>query len=288
MTQLAKKESSIVDGVLTKVEQFKDAGQLHLPKDYSAANALKSAYLILKDTKDKNDRSVLEVCSRESIANALLNMVTQGLNPMKHQVAFIAYGSKLIAQRQYQGTIALAKRFGNIKDITAQVIYEGDKFVYDIDKDSGRYKLINHVQEFKNIDNNKIIGAYALVTFNDDRENHLEIMSMFQIQQAWNMGNQKGNSKAHSMFKDQMAKKTVITRACKLFIEGSDDSSIMPEHELPELDEKKAISNANTESLSFDEAEECDTKQLPEQHQPEQQPEAVETKKPEVKREAGF
>ena len=92
-------QKDVVDTVLSKIKDFEEAGELKLPANYSAANALKSAWLILQETKDRNDKPALVVCTKESVANALLDMVVQGLSPMKKQCYFIVYGSKLTLQR---------------------------------------------------------------------------------------------------------------------------------------------------------------------------------------------
>lgn len=82
-------QKDVVDTVLSKIKDFEEAGELKLPANYSAANALKSAWLILQETKDRNDKPALVVCTKESVANALLDMVVQGLSPMKKQCYFI-------------------------------------------------------------------------------------------------------------------------------------------------------------------------------------------------------
>lgn len=221
-------QKNITEDVLVRINQFQQLGELRIPKDYSPENALKSAYLILTDMVDSQKRPVLQSCTKESIANALLNMVVQGLSPMKKQGAFIAYDGKLSWQTEYHGNIALAKRYGGVKDVTANVIYEGDVFEYTIDPATGRKKIIRHDQKFENIDINKIKGAYATLIL-EDGSNFVEIMNIAQIRTAWNQGAAKGNSPAHRNFADEMAKKTVISRACKLFISTSDDSSIIPD-----------------------------------------------------------
>ena len=54
-------------------------------------------------------------------------------------------------------------------------------------------------------------------------------MSMAQIRNSWNQGQAKGKSMAHENFTEEMAKKTVISRACKLFANTSDDSDLLIE-----------------------------------------------------------
>lgn len=218
-----KRYENISEQVLAKIEQFQQDGGLRLPANYAVENHMKSAWLILQATQDRNGKAALEVCTKDSIANALFDMVLQGLAVSKKQGYFIVYGNRLEFQRSYFGSIALAKRAGGIKgEPVANVIYEGDVFEYLIDPKTGRKSVIKHEQRIENIDNSKIVGAYAIVTFADD-STEVTIMSMPQIRNAWNQGATKGNSPAHKNFTEEMVKKTVIGRACKTVINSSDD-----------------------------------------------------------------
>ena len=218
------KFENISDQVLNKIEKFQADGGLTLPANYSVENHLKSAWLILQSTQDRNGNSALSVCTKDSIANALFDMVLQGLAVSKNQGYFIVYGNKLEFQRSYFGTVALAKRAGGIKkEPVANIIYEGDEFVYSIDPNTAGIRIIKHEQKIENIDNTKIKAAYALITLADGTT-QVTIMSMQQIRAAWNQGATKGNSPAHKNFAEEMAKKTVIGRACKMIINSSDDA----------------------------------------------------------------
>ena len=219
------KYENVADLVMKRVESFTADGGLVLPKSYSVGNNLKSAWLILQEAVDRNNKPVLEVCTKASIANALFDMVLQGLSVSKAQGYFIAYGNKLDFQRSYFGTVALAKRVqGGIKrEPVANVIYEGDKFVYTIDPKTGLFQIIEHDQKIENIDDAKIKAAYAITTFEDGRT-EVTIMTIDQIKKAWNQGATKGQSPAHKNFPAEMCKKTVIGRACKMVINSSDDA----------------------------------------------------------------
>lgn len=218
------KFENISEQVLNKIEKFQADGGLTLPANYSVENHMKSAWLILQSTKDRDGNPALSVCTKDSIANALFDMVLQGLAVSKNQGYFIVYGNKLEFQRSYFGTVALAKRTGGIKkEPVANVIYEGDEFVYSIDPNTARIQIIKHEQKIENIDNNKIKAAYALVTLGDGTT-QVTIMSIQQIRAAWQQGATKGNSPAHKNFAEEMAKKTVIGRACKMIINSSDDA----------------------------------------------------------------
>lgn len=219
-----QKFENISEQVLSRIEQFQKDGSMILPKNYSVENHMKSAWLALQEVEDKEHHKALQICTKESIANSLLDMVLQGLSVSKKQGYFIMYGNKLIFQRSYFGTIALAKRAGGmVSEPVANVIYEGDDFQYEIDPKTAKVSIIKHSQKLENIDNSKIKGAYALVTLADGTT-QVTIMSMQQIRAAWEQGATKGNSPAHKNFAEEMAKKTVIGRACKAIINSSDDA----------------------------------------------------------------
>lgn len=219
-----QKFENISEQVLSRIEQFQKDGSMILPKNYSVENHMKSAWLALQEVEDKEHQKALQICTKESIANSLLDMVLQGLSVSKKQGYFIVYGNKLIFQRSYFGTIALAKRAGGmVSEPVANVIYDGDDFQYEIDPKTAKVSIIKHSQKLENIDNSKIKGAYALVTLADGTT-QVTIMSMQQIRAAWGQGATKGNSPAHKNFAEEMAKKTVIGRACKAIINSSDDA----------------------------------------------------------------
>lgn len=219
-----QKFENISEQVLSRIEQFQKDGSMILPKNYSVENHMKSAWLALQEVEDKEHHKALQICTKESIANSLLDMVLQGLSVSKKQGYFIVYGNKLIFQRSYFGTIALAKRAGGIvSEPVANVIYEGDDFQYEINPKTAKVSIIKHSQKLENIDNSKIKGAYALVTLADGTT-QVTIMSMQQIRAVWGQGATKGNSPAHKNFAEEMAKKTVIGRACKAIINSSDDA----------------------------------------------------------------
>lgn len=222
---VVKEERNITDNVLNKIHQFQSNGQIYFPENYSPENALKSAWLKLQEVKDKNGKLALEVCTQPSIANALLNMVIQGLNPMKNQCYFIPYGNQLTLMRSYFGSIAVAKQFGEIKDITAEVIYEGDKVETEIKR--GKTIIVSHSRSFENINKAKIVGAYATILYNDNTEESL-IMTMDQIRTSWKKSklNPDGKDSTHSQFTEDMSKRTVINKICKYYINTKDDSNL--------------------------------------------------------------
>lgn len=226
-TQLSTVQKSVVDNAEARVQELLAAGNLNLPENYSVGNAMRTASLILQETKtSKSDgeRPVLEACTKASIANALLSMAIQGLNPAKNQVYFIAYGDQLVAQRSYFGDIALAKRFAGVKSVHAQVVMSGDVFETEIDF-RGVEHVSKHVRTDAGRESSDIVAVYAVVLFeDDDREYETTVMTWREVLQSWAKG-ASGNS-ARRDFPGEMAKRTVIRRALKTLLNSSDDEAL--------------------------------------------------------------
>lgn len=263
----------IIDATLDRINQMSLAGEIKLPANYSAPNAIRAAMLIIQDVVDTNKRPALEVCTQKSISFALLKMVIQGLNPIKRQCSFIVYGNKLLCQREYQGSIAIAKRVG-LKSVTANAVFEGDEFVFEVDPATGRKKIIKHIPNFESY-GGKVKGAYAFVELMDGSTN-VEVMSMGQIIKAWEQGPTKGKSPAHINFPDQMACKTVINRAVKTIINSSDDVDLF------EGDDDEVRESPVTADVKYEIANNANRREIGfEDESPVQTPEVVDTKKEE-------
>lgn len=243
---VVKKQSEITEQVFGKVKQLQEAGSLVLPKSYAAGNALKSAQLILAETKDKTGKLATEVCTKESVANCLLDMVKMGLEPSKKQCYFVIYGDKLQLMTSYFGKLAIAKRVADLDEVKAFVIYDGDEFEMEFNLDDLTMQLKTYKPNPLNVNLDKITGAFAIPVFKDGTRGDLVYMSYQQIKNSWNQGYAKGNSGAHKNFTDEMCKKTIITRVCKTLINSSDDGDLVDtygatDEEIPVQQEQKEM-----------------------------------------------
>lgn len=219
-TALKRMQEETTQQIMDRVTGWQETGEVVLPKGYHVGNAIKLAWLYLQTVENLQHQKAIDYCTKDSICNALLNMVINGEYPQKH-CYFIMYGNRLEWQERYLGKLMRAKRDTEIEKVNAQVIYEGDEFVYTIDE-NGEKQLVKHVPNLANIDNTKILAAYAVV-INKDGTRHIEVMTKEQIQKAWEQGAMKGKSGAHTNFTDQMCMKTVIQRACKIALDSTAD-----------------------------------------------------------------
>ena len=208
-------QKQITSSVAARIGEMQNEGLMIAP-NYSVSNALSSAYYALKNS---NSGNLLQQCTQDSVYNALLEMVTQGLSPAKKQCYFIKYGSDVQLRMSYFGTIKVTKDLQEVKDVTANVVYEGDTL--EVSVENGRKKLVKHETDWRNADN-PIIAAYCIIT-RADGEEFFEVMTKKQIDKSWSKAKTKN---VQIDFPDQMAMRTVINRAAKMFINTSNDSDL--------------------------------------------------------------
>jgi recombination protein RecT len=228
-------KTDIVNMVAARIRRFLADGEIHLPPGYSPENAMKSAWLTLQETVDLNSAPALEVCTKASISNALLDMIVQGLNPGKKQGYFIVYGKKLAFQRSYFGSMALAQMIDpEIADIVAECVFKGDTFKFKIEK--GKKIISEHESSLENIGKD-IQAAYAMTIDKAGNVKGTVIMTFDEIKQSWKQSKMKpvlenGGLKpgsTHEKFTADMCKRTVINKICKPIINSSDDNHLLME-----------------------------------------------------------
>lgn len=208
-------QKQITSPVAARIGEMQNEG-LMIAQNYSVSNALSSAYYALKNSSSGN---LLQQCTQDSIYNALLDMVTQGLSPAKTQCYFIPYGNTVKLTRSYFGTMKVVKQLPEVKDIYAQIIFKGDEF--EAENVDGRWKFVSHKSSWKNQDN-PIEGAYCVIE-KTDGEKILTIMTKKEIDKSWAQAKTKN---VQNNFPQEMAKRTVINRAAKQFFNTSDDNDL--------------------------------------------------------------
>jgi|TARA_Y100000034_G_scaffold56152_1_gene68841 recombination protein RecT len=70
----------------------------------------------------------LQKCTPQSFVLAVMGVAELGLEPTLGMVYIIPYGTKATLQIGYQGMIQLARNSGDVLDIYAEIVREGDEF----------------------------------------------------------------------------------------------------------------------------------------------------------------
>ena len=172
---IAAMKDELANSVLRRIEELQANGGLVVPKDYAVTNQMNLAWLriseMLWEDSNKVQHPVLEVVTKASVANSLLDMVLQGMDIQKKQGYFIPIKNKASGQleltfwRSYFGDEKLARAQG-MKKVRSVVVYEGDEFEYMYTED-GEIKITKHVPSLSRIDKDKIVAAYAVTTMAD-------------------------------------------------------------------------------------------------------------------------
>lgn len=262
------------EGLIAVAQTYlKKNGDVILPPNYDVNDAVKALYLKTIQTVDKQKRPVLEICTRESIEQVVQNYVSKGLNIAKNQCYLVCYGNTLTLQESYFGKQKEANAYAGIT-INSNVIYEGEK-VNIVVRPNGT-KIIEHTPDFSKFDTNKIVGAYAIAINDKGEVVDSDIMTMKEIRQSWAKSSSGGT--VHKEFPVEMARKTVIARLAKRFINTSDDStkfevvnSDMGDYEINANDiiiedtkpAPKKTQSTNEQEMVVDELGEEQTKEIP-------------------------
>lgn len=260
---IAAMKDELANSVLRRIEELQANGGLVVPKDYAVTNQMNLAWLriseMLWEDSNKVQHPVLEVVTKASVANSLLDMVLQGMDIQKKQGYFIPIKNKASGQleltfwRSYFGDEKLARAQG-MKKVRSVVVYEGDEFEYMYTED-GEIKITKHVPSLSRIDKDKIVAAYAVTTMADGSHS-TTIKTMTEIRQAWMQGATRGNSPAHRNFTSEMAGRTVERSAMKHIINSSSDAWLLSEDEKERRvtnETAAAPAGANIEEAKFEE-----------------------------------
>lgn len=222
--KLIEFEKTLGDSVQNRVSELSGAGRLHLPSNYSVGNALQSAWLKILQTKDKNNRPALDVCTRESVANALLDMAILGLNPAKDHGYFIVYGDKLTWFTSYFGKAAAIKRIDGIEtEPIGTVIYEGDEVELGFNE-LGEETVLTHKTSWANKVKNNLVGVYAAVTYKGIKRS--AVMTLADCLESWSKSQV---NKTHTEFRGEYMKRTAINRLVKMILKTTNDDDLLAE-----------------------------------------------------------
>lgn len=220
--ELVVVQRDIADAVTEKINVMTAHGDLALPEGYNVGNALKCAMFKLQGMS-VNNKSVFEVCTKTSIANSLLNMAVQGLSPERNQCYFIPYGNELQLQRSYFGTIAALKRANpDVYKVVCEIAHQDDQIRWGWTDAGERYVICIDTDPLTNRDKPFAVGFCNIFSHDGDLIGYT-VMTWQEIQKSWRQSKtyKDGGTSPHSKFPEEMAKRTLIAKACKLLLNSS-------------------------------------------------------------------
>lgn len=208
--QMKPLDVMICTNVIGRITEMTQLGQVVLPENYNANNELNLAM------RDIVSSGYLTSARPESIEGALLEYAIQGLSVAQKQAYFVKFGEQVTMMRSYFGDIAVAKRTNLIKDVVANVIYDGDEIEVDYNEKQELY-VVKHKTKFGNQDN-EILGAYAYSNNLDGTRTYC-VMTKKEIDKNWALSKganrNTGEVKFQQNFPQEASKRTVIRRLIK-------------------------------------------------------------------------
>ena len=223
-------------------------------KDFFEANKGKIAEILPKHlTPERLCKVALLAASRDpklalchplSLLRATMEAAAVGLEPntpLQHAWLIPYNNTKnrtMDAQFQigYRGLVELARRSGQIKSVSANVVRAEDLFEYE----DGLDVKLRHVPNFDVEDRGAIKYVYAIAHFKDGGHQH-DVMTIHEVEAI----RKRSKSPNYGPWQDhfaEMAKKTVLKRLCKLLPMAVEAARVI------EVDDEDRIVEAKAEA----------------------------------------
>ena len=164
-----------------------------------------------------NQTPKLSECSPQSVLSCLMKCSSLGMEPSAvdglGRAYILPFFNKKSGQMEatfilgYKGMIDLARRSGQIKDISARVVHAGDEFEYEY----GLTECLRHVPSTEPVDGRPMTHVYMVAHFTDGGH-YIDVMSKAEVE-AIRKRSKSANSGPWVTDYEAMARKTVIRRA---------------------------------------------------------------------------
>lgn len=154
----------------------------------------------------------LQQCTMDSVFRAVLMASELGLEvgSALGEAYLVPYKQTCQMIPGYRGLVALARRSGQVDDVYARAVFQGDEFEVSL----GTEEYIKHVPKFGERSPNGMTYVYAVAKMHGGG-NHFDIMTKPEVD-AIRGRSPAGRSGPWVSDYIEMAKKTIVRRMCKM------------------------------------------------------------------------
>lgn len=181
----------------------------------------------------------LMACKQESLFGSILTLARWGLEPGADSLAesyLVPYGDECQPQASYRGLVKMVRRAtGNIP-IWAEVVKEGDHFVYQLGDEP---KIEHRPSMDENRSERKTLYVYAVAKLSSEEKQSV-VMSAGEVE-AIRIHSPSKNSPAWRDNPDEMRKKTAVRRLSKMLPMKTEESDTVEEETAMEFGGKPVI-----------------------------------------------
>jgi recombination protein RecT len=203
-TSIVQNNEKALVRLSTTLGKFREKLAQALPKNRNVDQEISSVLATVATSL------TLQRCTPESIALAAYDAATLGLPVNKLGLAWLVpFGNEAKLQIGYRGYIQLVVESGFVLDVSAECVYEHDRFKYVL----GSNPNIEHEPPIKGNRGN-FIAVYAIARLANGFSKHV-VMGKEQVDHIRSKSRSASNGPWITDY-DEMAKKTVIKRLCKL------------------------------------------------------------------------
>lgn len=204
---------------IMQTADFKGQLSAILPKHVNADQFLSVARRGIHGNKALN----FDKMNTNTLYASVLKAAEQGMKLDGEEAALVQYGDSVQFMKMIKGVKKQLRNSGEIKEITAEVVYQNDKFEYWVDDDG---KHIKHTPNFLS-DRGEPLCAYSVITTKDGGR-FIKVMSKQEIN-AVKGASKTGNasfSPWNGAFMTEMWCKTVLRRNAKDAPSSTDLSNV--------------------------------------------------------------
>lgn len=200
-----------------------------LPPQIPSAKFIRVAQTAIRQNPD------LAGLDRASLYGAFHKCAADGLIPDGRESAIVKFGNTAVYMPMIQGICKKARNSGEIKSLSAHIVYKNDMYEHWIDENGEHFK---HVPARG--DRGDVLLAYAFCQTKDEGV-FFEEMDLAQLTAVEDSSKQKGGP-WKGPFKTEMMKKTVLRRLLKYRVPSSSDldSIIRQDDELYDMNKQPA------------------------------------------------
>lgn len=189
-------------GILGDVQRMEKQFALALPEHVSPDRFVRVVMTAINSNPD------LKKADRESILGAAMKCAQDGLLPDGKEAALVVYGAKAQYLPMIAGVLTKVRRSGELKTISAHVVYEHDSYSYEL----GDEERIEHKPRIDG-PRGKAVAVYA-IAHTKDGGIYREWMTIEEVNQVRNVSRAKNNGPWVAWW-GEMARKTVLRRLAK-------------------------------------------------------------------------
>lgn len=212
MNQIAKRDETPEGKLRTQLAAMAPQFAMALPSHIKPEKMQRVVMTVVQQNSD------LLNADRRSLLGACLKCASDGLIPDGREAALVLFKGKVQYMPMIAGLLKRARNSGDIATVTAQVVYEKDKFVWK----PADERPIEHEAPPLSEDRGKAIGAYAMARLKDGSI-ACEVLPMSELTKIRNVSRTKDTG-PWVQWTDEMYRKSAFRRLAKWLPMDAEDA----------------------------------------------------------------